>query len=161
MYHLAMGKNEALAAWINVTTGSDSWRSVAEKLHTTHSTIQRRLGNHEADAIVELAEAYDVNPIPGLIAAGAISRFDVLAYAGDLTVESLSDVELARIMVKRLEEREEAERSSNISNPDVASDPYADGAVPTWDEIAHLPHAADSSPNEQTERENRGEDLID
>lgn len=101
-----MQENMTLAQWVDTTTGNDSWRTVAEKLHTTHTTIQRRLKNGEADAIVELAAAYNVNPIPGLIAAGTITRADIMAYAGTYAVEDLDDVELARIMVKRLEERE-------------------------------------------------------
>lgn len=98
-----------LAQWVNATTGSDSWRNVAEKLHTTHPTIQRRLKNAEADAIVELAAAYNTNPIPGLIAAGTITKADVLAYAGTYAVEDLTDVELAQIMVDRLAEHEREE----------------------------------------------------
>lgn len=101
-----MDKDQSLSQWVAEITGSDSWRTVAEKLSTTHSTIKRRLGNRESDAIIELAAAYGANPISGLIAAGSISRADVMAYAGDLTVEQLSDVELARIMVKRLEEED-------------------------------------------------------
>ena len=98
-----------LAQWVNTTTGSDSWRNVAEKLHTTHPTIQRRLKNTEADAIVELAAAYNTNPIPGLIAAGTITKADVLAYAGTYAVEDLTDVEIAQIMVDRLVEHEREE----------------------------------------------------
>ena len=109
MYHRCMKKNMTLAQWVNATTGSDSWRNVAEKLHTTHSTIQRRLKNAEADAIVELAAAYNTNPIPGLIAAGTITKADVLAYAGTYAVEDLTDVELAQIMVDRLAEHEREE----------------------------------------------------
>ncbi|OBA54604.1 hypothetical protein A5774_04510 [Corynebacterium sp. EPI-003-04-2554_SCH2473622] len=96
----------ALPEWVSETTGNDSWRHVAEKLHTTHSTIQRRLKNSEADAVVELASAYGVNPIPGLVAAGSITREDIMAYAATYAVEDLDDVELARIMVERLEQRE-------------------------------------------------------
>ncbi|HAT1504251.1 TPA: hypothetical protein I8W56_002341 [Corynebacterium striatum] len=104
-----MENNMKLAQWVNATTGSDSWRNVAEKLHTTHPTIQRRLKNAEADAIVELAAAYNTNPIPGLIAAGTITKADVLAYAGTYAVEDLTDVELAQIMVDRLAEHEREE----------------------------------------------------
>lgn len=43
--------------------------------------------------------------------------------------------------------------------PSVEDDPYADGNVPNWDDI-NEPYAADSSPNEQEERLNRGEEPI-
>lgn len=101
-----MRENAKLTCWVDMTTGSDSWRTIAEKLHTTHPTIQRRLKNAEADAIIELASVYGVNPIPGLIAAGSVTKTDVLAYAGTYAVEDLSDIELAQIMVNRLEQRE-------------------------------------------------------
>lgn len=93
--------NEQLTEWIETTIGEDSWRYVAERLHTTHSTIKRRLDNAESDAIVELATIYNANPIPGLIASGALSKADVLAFAGTFAVEDLDDVELAQIMVDR------------------------------------------------------------
>ena len=125
-----------LAQWVNATTGSDSWRNVAEKLHTTHSTIQRRLKNAEANAIVELAAAYNTNPIPGLIAAGTITKADVLAYAGTYAVEDLTDVELAQIMVDRLAEHER--QNTPVSD---ASDSMPLSAV------------ADDSPDEDALRE--------
>lgn len=130
-----------LAQWVNTTTGSDSWRNVAEKLHTTHPTIQRRLKNAEADAIVELAAAYNTNPIPGLIAAGTITKADVLAYAGTYAVEDLTDVEIAQIMVDRLVEHEREEVP--VSEP---SDSMPLGAV------------AYSGPDEDAERNDADDD---
>lgn len=103
-----------LDTWVAGVTGEDSWRTVAEKLHTTHSTIKRRLTNHEADAIVEVARAYDTNPISGLLAAGIITELDVKAAARTYTVDDLSDVEIAQIIVDRLEA---AERNSNSNVP--------------------------------------------
>lgn len=130
-----------LAQWVNTTTGSDSWRNVAEKLHTTHPTIQRRLKNAEADAIVELAAAYNTNPIPGLIAAGTITKADVLAYAGTYAVEDLTDVEIAQIMVDRLVEHEREEV------------PVSDG-----DDSMPLSAVAYSGPDEDAERNDVDDD---
>lgn len=139
-----MKKNMTLAQWVNATTGSDSWRNVAEKLHTTHSTIQRRLKNAEADAIVELAAAYNTNPIPGLIAAGTITKADVLAYAGTYAVEDLTDVELAQIMVDRLAEHEREETIGLAPHLTPVSD--ASDSMP-------LSAVADDSPDEDALRE--------
>lgn len=156
-----MRKNsEELTQWVDTTIGDDSWRSVAEKLKTTHSTIKRRLDNGEADAIVELASAYNVNPIPGLISTGAISKADVLAFAGTFAVEDLDDVELAQIMVDRLKAHEQSpNRLRAVPDPMSDVSDIHDGTVTEWDET--IPHAADSSIDEDAEREKRGEDLID
>ncbi|AGG66911.1 hypothetical protein H924_07345 [Corynebacterium callunae DSM 20147] len=107
----------ALNNWVAQVTGDDSWRVVAEKLRTTHSTIQRRLKNHDSDAIIEIARAYDVNPIEGLIASGALTPLDARAYSAVWSVSDFSDVELAQIIVSRLEEREAFEKESDDVHP--------------------------------------------
>lgn len=48
---------------------------------------------------------------------------------------------------------------SVVSDPPAITDGEDDGTVMEWDDS--VPHAADSSPDEQAEREKRGEDLID
>ena len=48
---------------------------------------------------------------------------------------------------------------SVVSDPPAITDGEDDGTVMEWDDS--IPHAADSSPDEQAEREKRGEDLID
>ena len=52
-----------------------------------------------------------------------------------------------------------AAKRSKSTAPDVQGDEYDDGTVRDFNYTQ--PHAADSSPNEQEEREKRGEDLID
>lgn len=157
-----MRKNsEELTQWVDTTIGDDSWRSVAEKLKTTHSTIKRRLDNGEADAIVELASAYNANPIPGLIASGAISKADVLAFAGTFAVEDLDDVELAQIMVDRLKAHEQSpNRLRAVPDPMSDADDMNDGTVRNFN-YAPEEYAADSSIDETEARLERGEDIID
>ncbi|WP_236081477.1 hypothetical protein [Corynebacterium striatum] len=46
-----------------------------------------------------------------------------------------------------------------VSDPHASLQDEDDGTVMEWDDS--IPHAADSSPDEQAEREKRGEDLID
>lgn len=113
-----MRTDKNLDRWVSEITGDDSWREIAKKLSTTHPTIKRRLDNAEADAIIELAGTYGANPVDGLIAAGAISDIDVRSYARTFLTEDLSDVELAEIIVERLQARENNERS-NTSDDDV------------------------------------------
>lgn len=92
--------------WIEHVTAGDSLRAIAARVDSTHTTIQRRLRNREADAIIELARAYDTNPLQGLIAAGAITRHDLIEASGLFSVDDMSDVELAQLLVDRLEARE-------------------------------------------------------
>lgn len=130
-----MREYENLNEWVEATTGEDSWRTIAEKLHTTHSTIKRRLNNHEADAIIELATAYHVNPVAGLVAGGCITSVDVRAYARAYTFEDFTDVEIAQIIVDRLEARED----KTAGNPEEDADVF---------DLEGLPYVADSSPDE-------------
>lgn len=101
-----MINNENFNEWFTETTHDDSWRTIAEKLHTTHPTIKRRLNNAEADAIIELAVAYGANPVEGLVAGGCIADVDVRSYARMYLTDDLTDLDLAQIIVERLEQRE-------------------------------------------------------
>lgn len=127
-----MTDRENLTTWVEEITGDDSWRTIAEKLHTTHTTIKRRLANHEADAIIELATAYHQNPVAGLVAAGSISSFDVRTYARTYTFEDFTDLEIAQIIVDRLETREQEDDTTDAQVLDLEG----------------LPYVADSSPDE-------------
>ena len=159
-------EKEALQAWIEVTIGAESWRNVAERLHTTHSTIQRRLRNYEADAIIEIAREYGANPLTGLMAAGVITQSDVTDIAGNIAVADFTDQDLARLLLQRLEDREVLERQQAIDNGAMEARPRTelralpdDGVVRDWDDS--IPHAADSSPDEDLLREEEGEGPID
>lgn len=125
MYHQDMKEYENLDDWVAHTIGDDSWRTVAEKLHTTHSTIKRRLNNLEADAVIELASAYGMNPIAGLVAAGSITTQDVRTYARSYTVDDLSDIEVAQVIVERLERRQEEDHQDDSP---IALHAVADGS---------------------------------
>ena len=159
--------------WFDRTTSGETLRQVAKRADVPLATLssQTRKGTLKADVIIKVAEAYDESPVIALVDLGFMSSRWITEPGVRTALSRASDEELTDELLRRLNLLDTRpidqladdlkNRRLNISNPDVASDPYADGAVPTWDEIAHLPHAADSSPNEQTERENRGEDLID
>lgn len=106
MYHVDMSEFQQ---WITGVTGGASWRTIADKLGTTHPTIQRRLKNDTASAVIELARAYGTNPIPGLLASGCITRSDMDEHFQEASLSSYTDLELAQEIVRRLEEKDHDE----------------------------------------------------
>ena len=142
VYSCTIRGMETINDWVNEATGSDSWRAIAARLDTTHPTIQRRLRDQPADAIHAIANAYGVNPIPGFIAAGIITEFDLRQYTKGAAIEDFSDLELAQVIVERLQTRE-AEDLSNVTefpSPGIRGVGHDD-----------LPSVADSSPDEPEE----------
>jgi len=133
---------ETINDWVNEATGGDSWRAIAARLDTTHPTIQRRLRDQPADAIHAIANAYGINPIPGFIAAGIITEFDLRQYTKGAAIEDFSDLELAQVIVERLQTRE----ADDLSNVTEFPSPGIRG-------VGHddLPSVADSSPDEDEE----------
>ena len=103
MYHVGMSEFQQ---WITEVTGGASWRTIADKLGTTHPTIQRRLKNDTASAVVELARTYETNPIPGLLASGCITHADMDEHFQEASLSSYTDLELAQEIVRRLEEKD-------------------------------------------------------
>ncbi|MGJ4126755.1 hypothetical protein [Corynebacterium macclintockiae] len=134
---------DELQNWVAEATNGASWRSIAERLGTTHVTIQRRLRNDTASAVLELAREYNANPITGLLAASGITNQDLNGYSREVSIREFSDLELAQEIVRRLEEREQ-----EGGNGGDLADVYEFQAV------------ADSSPDEDALRaQQEGNDL--
>lgn len=113
-----------LNEWIEEVTGNASWRSIANTLGTTHATAKRRLKDNTASAVIELASAYDANPIAGLIAAGLVNETHLASYQRRVSLEDYDDLELAQEIVNRIEQRES--RSAKIY--DLPLGAVADGS---------------------------------
>jgi uncharacterized protein YceH (UPF0502 family) len=163
-------------------SSSPSTPAIADRLGTTHSTIQRRLVNDTASAVVDLATAYSVNPIGGLLAAGVITQEQLAEYSRPARLEELDDLELAQAVVDRIAARQESPLSTltefpaggkdqlgNVSvftperskdGASVRSQSDDDGTVRDFDWEPGT-YAADGSTDEQEAREARGEDPID
>lgn len=152
--------------WIAETTGSASWRTIAARLGTTHPTIQRRIKNDTASAVVEIAAEYGANPVVGLLAAGCISLEDVQAAARQATIDDYSDLELAQKVVERIAARSDSplatvtEFPSNDRVPPRPADHEDDGTVLDWNPAWNDGIAADSSPDEDAGREEAGADPL-
>lgn len=173
---------DTVHTWVAEVTDGASWRTIADRLGTTHSTIQRRLVNDTASAVVDLAAEYGANPIGGLLAAGVITQGQLAEYSRPARIEELDDLELAQEVVNRIAARQDSplatvtefpaggkatlgdsstftpERSRNENG--VADDDDDDGTVRDFDWSPGT-YAADSTIDEGKAREERGEDPID
>lgn len=161
----------ALQRWIEEVTEGASWRAIAERLGTTHPTIQRRLKDSTATAVVDLAKAYGVNPIPGLVAAGAISQYHLDEFARQASLESYTDLELAQEIVNRLQDASErpyldtpvdelALKRSNKAKETVTAAQYDEEPITKLD-WARDEYAAYDTPTDEEMREAEGSDFID
>lgn len=162
-YLCTIGDMQTLTEWVKNITNDASWRSIADELGTTHSTIQRRLKADTASTVIELATIYSANPVYGLLAGGCISNADLEEFHRQGDLDAYSDVELSEEIVRRLRAREQndAFNATVFEFPGSESAPADthDGTVTEWD--GSKPAAADSSPDENEERIKRGEDPID
>lgn len=92
-----------LTDWVTEVTGDASWRAIATATGTTHATIQRRLEHEPGAAVLEIARAYGANPLGGWVAAGLITREEVIEWAETAKLEDVGDVALAREVLRRAE----------------------------------------------------------
>lgn len=89
---------------------------IGDRLGTTHSTIQRRLKQDTATAICELAMAYGVNPVEGLLAAKVVSLEQIQEFSRHASLSSFTDLELAQEIVDRLESAQKASLPDDLDS---------------------------------------------
>lgn len=153
---------------------------IGKHLGVTRRTATNRLNEGlTADELITVSKALDLSPIHALVELGKISAEDVFDFVdGDgkllstataeellfqlakenLPVSALIDLgNDGRDRVAKMEESKST-RKSYLEVVSDASD-IDDGTVKPFD--YGIPHAADSSIDEDAERESRGEDLID
>lgn len=155
---------------------------IAKHLEVSRNTARSRLDEGlTSDEIIQLARALHLNPVTALNELGKLEGqeiFDFLDSDGTLLATASPRQLIYQLAQDSLDYEEKGRLWKEVSDPrgyrdDLAarragapvSDASAslhdddDGLVQEWDDS--VPHAADSSPDEQAEREKRGEDLID
>lgn len=155
---------------------------IAKHLNVSRNTARSRLDEGlTSDEIIQLARALHLNPVTALNELGKLGVqeiFDYLDSDGTLLSTASPQQLIYQLAQDSLGLEEKGRLWKEVSDPkgyrdDLAarragapvSEPSAslhdddDGLVQEWDDS--VPHAADSSPDEQAEREKRGEDLID
>lgn len=156
-------------------------QDMADILETSRNTVNLRLKNGlVAEDVITISRGLNINPVEALVELDKLSRdevFDFLDGGAKLlataspeelvyrlaedTLSNADKIELGGAARALLERDDLAARRAGapVSDPSASLHDDDDGLVQEWDDS--IPHAADSSPDEQAEREKRGEDLID
>ncbi|MGV3071520.1 hypothetical protein ACEE90_03625 [Corynebacterium phoceense] len=152
--------------WFTRVTRGDSNRHVSDLAGISAATLGRQLRDNtlSADLIIKIATAYDESPVIALVDLGFISARWLHDVGTTTALSKATDEELTDELLRRLrlignepvdELAARREAGAHVGTPD-----YDDGTVREFD-YDPSEYAADSSPNEQKEREKRGEDPID
>lgn len=148
---------------------------IAKHLGVSRNTARARLDDGlTSDEIITLARSLHVNPVIALQELKKLTIEEILGFMdsdGTLLVTATPE-QLTYQLAMAILTRDEAERLYQTFLPNKPVDdleqarsrkhPHVDpddGIVREWDDS--IPHAADSSPDEDALREERGEDLID
>lgn len=161
--------------WFNRLTDGASGNAAGAKADISVSTLNRQLAQKRlsAETVIALCRGYGASPVEGLAATGYLTKEEATGVPADAIAEILSDQDLIRTLAYRVnadpaawfgtfgELADEPAPDAEVfefPNKGVEPAPY-DGTVEEFDHTE--PHAADSSPLEQEEREKRGEDPVD
>lgn len=160
---------ETHTEWFKRVTRNDSNRRAADLASISPVTLGRQLKANElsADLIIKIAQAYNESPVVALVDLGFVSARWLQEVGTTTALTRASDEELTDELLRRLRLLDDqpiddlaARRAgAPVSGPHGSLHDDDDGIVREfdWEE----PHAADSSPDEDKLREERGEDLID
>lgn len=146
---------------------------IAQILNVTRKTANKRINDGlPADDLVTISRALDINPVQTLVELGHLEYDEVedfldsdgqlvaTASPGQLSLElarQLNPATMAPELDELAARRAVLPQSNDQGHPSPGSE--HDGTVRTWDST--IPHAADSSTDEDQAREERGEDPID
>ena len=164
-----------LQEWLSTLPGSPTVSQAADHSHVSKATLLRhaKTGKTTAEFVVTISRAYRVNEVESLVRLGFVAAEAVDDYGIEAALSSATNEELLEEILRRSDpqarylfgnEGDEdtiglAPHLTPVSDPSGSLHDDDDGLVQEWDDS--VPHAADSSPDEQAEREKRGEDLID
>lgn len=155
--------------WYRRVTRGDSNRHVSSRAKISDATLGRQLKANElsADLIIKIAQAYNESPVVALVDLGFVSARWLQEVGTTTALTRASDEELTDELLRRLRLLDDQpiddlavrRAGAPVSGPHGSLHDDDDGIVREfdWEE----PHAADSSPDEDKLREERGEDLID
>lgn len=160
--------------WLDQLIGTDTRGTAANKAGYAPSTISRQLdrGHLRPETVISLCRAYDRSPVAGLIETGYIHPHEVEGPEVEEALDRATNQQLLDAIMRRSDPEARylfgadedtiglADGAEVFELPTSGVDAGSyDGTVKDFD--WSQPHAADSSPNEQEEREKRGEDPID
>lgn len=144
--------------WIKDVTAGASTRDIAERIgDITHPTVARHIKENDVRLAINIAKHYGASKIEALLAASAITEQEIRDYAkaNGIGIEDYSDIEIAQIIVYRLEKAAEAgddselatvtkfPAQSNTLREDVPLDLYIDKAAAN-----HAPEEQEGAPGD-------------
>lgn len=154
--------------WLDNLIGDDTRAIASKKADYAQSTISRQLsrGHLRPETVIALCRAYDRSPVAGLIETGYINDFEIHGPDIEVALREATNEQLLAEIMRRSDPQarylfgNDGDDGAIGLAPHLEPVPDDDGTVR---EFAYDPseYAADSSPDEQAEREERGEDLID
>lgn len=132
--------------WLRDATGGASLRAMALKIGMPVPTLTRQSrATFQPATIVEIARAYDANPLEGLEALGLLTKKDLRAYRSAPDWRSVSDRELLDELERRLRA---GQASDLLTSGDIEPAPREPLRLVTDDaptDALDLPYAAGSS----------------
>lgn len=165
-----------LQEWLAALPGSPTVSQAADHSGISKATLLRhaKAGKTTAEFIIIISRAYGVNEVESLLTLGFITTSAIDEFGIEGALEGATNQQLLGEIMRRSDPEarylfgnagdEEtiglAPHLTPVSDLDASlAIDGDDGTVADWDDS--VPHAADSSLDEQAERERRGEDLID
>lgn len=153
--------------WLRQIT-EDSVRATAKKIDIAPRTLATQIekGRISPENVIAIAVAYDHHPVGALVETGYLDAKWAEQVDPLRALRTVSEQQLADEVLRRMElgvERggaldtpidELATKRKSNTTPGVPDGVYTDGTVEEWDDT--LPHAADSSPDEDQLREEEG-----
>lgn len=163
-----------LQEWLNTLPGSPTVSQAADHSGISKATLLRhaKTGKTTAEFTISISRAYEVNEVESLLALGFISRSAIDEYGFKAALEGSTNQQLLDEIMRRSDPQarylfgNEADDDAIGLAPHLTpvSDPsdsiHDDGTVSVFDYHPDE-YAADSSPDEDKLREERGEDFID
>lgn len=126
--------------WVEEITHNASSREISRALDINHVTVTRHINNENVQFCIDLARAYNANPLRGLLACDAITKADIQEMAKTALLDDLDDLELAEEIVRRLQERQDSELANVTEFPRRSNNSEGD--------VRPVDYAADTSPDE-------------
>lgn len=162
--------------WLDNLIGDDTRATASKKADYAQSTISRQLsrGYLRPETVIALCRAYDRSPVSGLIETEYINDYELHGPDVEIALHEATNEQLLDEIMRRSDPQarylfgNEGDEEIIGLTPHLTPVSDAHGSLHDDDdgvvrEFDYSPgeYAADSSPNEQEEREKRGEDLID
>ena len=161
--------------WLEKVTNNASVNAAANRAGIVQRTLSRQVerGEISAENVIAIAIAYGAHPVRALVDTGYLDEkyartVDPMTALRSVTEDQLADEVLRRmkrglktdVLTTDINDLAARRAGAPVSGASDSMPDDDDGIVREFD-YSPDEYAADSSPNEQEEREKRGEDPID